>query len=329
MKSFHLTPAKGTFIALLCSIIPFAPANPQDQPSGAAVPKKLTPTVPVDARWIVHYEDSLKKATEEHKDLLLLFTAPDWIPLCQAFDDKILNQSAFLDPIVANFIPVRLEFPRFRIQSDQEKKQNEILMRVYRVSGFPALILSDEKGRPYAVTGFQPMSPKSYVEGIVQFRTTRARRDTAFAEAGALTGIERAKKLASGIPDLPGNLAARFYRKEMEEVIRLDDTDATGKRASFQTLIADVDYATKMSELGNLQNWDAMIALTDAHIARQKLTGGSLQNALLNKAGLLDKKGDVAGQRRTLEEILAAGESTTTAQKAKLLLKRLDAATKP
>lgn len=329
MKSLHLTPAKGTFIALLCSTIPFAPGNAQDQPSGAAVPKKLTSMVPVDSRWVVHYEDALKKATEEHKDLLLLFTAPDWIPLCQAFDDKILNLGAFLDPIVANFIPVRLEFPRFRIQSDQEKKQNEILMRVYRVSGFPALILSDEKGRPYAVTGFQPMSPKSYVEGIEQLRTTRARRDTAFAEAGALTGLERAKKLASGIPELPGNLAARFYRKEMEEVIQLDETDASGKRANFQTLIADVDYATKMSELGNQQNWDAMIALTDAHIARQKLTGGSLQNALLNKAGLLDKKGDVAGQRRTLEEILAAGESTTTAQKAKLLLKRLDAATKP
>lgn len=305
---------------------PATPASPP-APASSAAPvgsQKLTPTVPVDARWLP-YDAALVKAKADQKDLLVLFTGPDWIPLCLMFDDKILNKASFLDPVTAHFVPARLEYPRFRQQSDQEREANEILMRVYRVSGFPAIILTDEIGRPYAVTGFQPMPPSAYAESLETLRQTRLARDKAFAEAATLTGLEKAQKLATGIPALPGNLGARFYRKEMEDVIALDSANTTGKVENFRALIADVDYATKMAELGEAQKWDEMIALTDTHIIRQKLTGSPLQNALMNKAGLYEKKGDKANERRTLVEIISAGADSPLGQKASAILKNFPA----
>lgn len=328
----HSLTGHALFTALLAVALWDQPAAAQDQPkpapeAGAPLPqpgKKLTPAVPVDARWL-SYEAALTKAKAEQKDLLVLFTAPDWIPMCQVFDDKILNAGEFVEAVTGKFVLARLEYPRYRQQPDIEKHANEMLMRVYRVSGFPAVILTDDIGRPYAVTGFQPRPPADYASGLEELRQARVKRDKAFAEAGTKTGLEKAQKLVEGIPALPGNLGARFYRAEMEEVIALDSANATGQVEEFRELIADVNYSTKMVELGDASKWDEMIALTDAHISAQKLSGSALQNALLNKAGLLEKTGDKEGERRVLEEVVASGADTAPGRKARALLAKISA----
>ncbi len=273
--------------------------------------------------WEDNFVIAKSKAYKENKDLFMLFTGSDWIELCQIYEKDILNQPAFRAELGDQFIMLKLDFPQKTPQPNNIRLQNQLLFAKYRIRGFPTVILADDDARPYAVLGYQKSSPKAHGALVATLQLTRQRRDQKLEAADKAEGVEKAKLLAEAIPVLPGNLAARFYRDEMEQAIKADPENQTGKAAEFKRLIADVDYSNKMSKLNDEVRWSEMIELTDTYIVENKLQGLEKQNALLNKLGIQEKQGNVVEMLRTLQEIIAIDPTSGPGQKAQGVIAKM------
>ncbi|MCB1088000.1 MAG: thioredoxin family protein [Verrucomicrobiae bacterium] len=275
--------------------------------------------------WFTDYQSAHKKAVEEHKHLLLVFTGSDWIPLCRIYDRDILNQPEFIDVVSEKFVPVRLDFPKETKLPANQAKQNQLLLRAYRVTAFPTVFLTDTEGRPYGVNGYQPVTPANYAQIINAMRQMAEVRDQYFEKAAAAEGLEKAKLLVKGVPNLPGNLSARYYRKQLDEIIANDPKDETGKVAKCKRLIADVAYSDQMQGLEEKVEWGKMLEVTDAYIRDNGLQGVERQQALMNKVGVYRKQSNLTEMVRTLLEIVSVDEKSPIARQAQALLDKLRA----
>lgn len=273
--------------------------------------------------WMINYRAARDKANAEKKDLLLLFTGSDWIDICKTFDTDVCNHDDFFKAASEHFVPVRLDFPKQEKQPDALKAQNQVLMGNYRVQGFPTVMLTDDTGRPYAVNGYQAVSATEYATILKAMTAVRARRDEKFEAAKTAQGLERAQLLADGIPSLPGNLAAWFYRPQLEQLISNDLQNKTGKAVHYQRLINDVDYSRTMAQLSRNVEWSRMLRLTDDYIRSNQLKDEELQHAMMNKIGVLQNQGKMQQMAQTLLEIVAIDPKTSTGEKAQGILDQL------
>ncbi len=336
-KLFYLACAALSLLALNNPCTLRAQAQ-DDAPAPVLAAPQADPGVPQDSElqnldaelsgtvgpgWQLNYRSARAQAAAENKDLILLFTGSDWIDICKRLDTEILNTETFFVPVSEHFVAVRCDFPKAIEQTDAMRAQNQLLMASYRVQGFPTLLLTDATGRPYGVNGYQAVSAKEYATILEAMRAVKARRDEKFAAAKDATGLDKAKLLAEGIPPLPGNLAAWFYRPELEALIANDLQNQTGKAVQFQRLINDVDYSKTMAQLSRNVEWAKMVSLTDDYIRGNQLKGEELQHAMMNKAGVLNQQGKTPAMVQVLLEVVAIDPATATAQRAQEMLDRM------
>ncbi|NOX98724.1 MAG: hypothetical protein GXP30_03165 [Verrucomicrobia bacterium] len=257
-------------------------------------------------RWTTNFKDAKESAAAEKKDIAILFTASDWLDLAKTFDKKILNQQKFIDSASSHYALLRLDFPKnISAQSKQTTTQNQLLMQAYRVRGLPTLVLTDSLGRPYAITGYNGADLDSWIQEFNLLRQTRENRDRLFAEANKTKGVERAKLLAQAVPDLPGNLAARFYRNILNEVITLDPDNQTGRIGQYKLLIADVRYADQMQKLAVNKDDEKMLELSNQYLREAQLEGPKRQSVLFHKADIYTRQGKKDDSEKMLKEIVS------------------------
>jgi len=270
--------------------------------------------------WHREYAAARNEAVAEGKNLLIVFTGTDWIEICTKFYDEILGQPEFIDAVSSEFALLKLEYPKDSKLPREEAVQKALLRDAYRVRGFPTVVLTDAEGRPFGLNGFQPTSPKEYAGQLLGIVTTNEEGLAAAKEADAHSGSEKAKRLSRGIPDLPGALVARFYRKEMEAVLAADPDDSLKLREPFQKLIVESEYERSSQALARESKWAELIALTDRFIAEQKLAGAELQGALINRSGFERRAGQQDTATATLREALAIDPESGAGQEAARIL---------
>ncbi|MDF1826137.1 MAG: thioredoxin family protein [Verrucomicrobiales bacterium] len=274
------------------------------------------------AAWTTDYNAAVKVAREQNKSILLLFTG-DWISMCRVFDETIMNQDAFLQEASEQFVLVRLNFPESNRLPEEIATQYQLLRDAYRVQGFPAVVLTEADGKPYGLNGFQPVTPELYAEQIIAMHGNGMEMKAKREAAESLEGIEKAKLLTEGIPELPGNMAARYYGEEMRKVIEADPDDVLGRKGEFAGLIDDVKYSKAMQLLSKEGKWDRMIELTDAYIEEKQLSGGMLQKALLNKSRVQERMDLLRGRVESLLQVVEVDGDSGYAQEAQRQLDEL------
>lgn len=276
------------------------------------------------AAWTTDYNAAAALAKEQNKSLLLLFTG-DWIAMCRSFDETIMNQDAFLQEASEHFVLVRLNFPENNRLPEAFAAQYQLLRDAYRIRGFPAVVLTEANGKPFGLNGFQPVTPELYAEQIVAMHVYGMEKKAKREAAESLDGLEMAKSLIDGIPELPGNMAARYFEEEMTKVIATDSENTLGKTAEFVGMIDDVSYSKAMQLLGKEGKWDRMIELTDSYIEEKQLSGGMLQKALLNKSSVQDRMGSLRGRVESLLQVVELDASSGYGQEAQRQLDELRA----
>ncbi len=272
--------------------------------------------------WHRDYASARNEAKLEGKKLLIVFTGTDWIEICTKFYDEILGEPAFIDAVSEKFALLKLEFPKDNRLPREEAVQKALLREAYRVRGFPTVVLTDAEGRPFGVNGYQPLKPQEYAGQILAIAATHEQALAALREAESLAGLEKAEKLRAGIPDLPGALAVRFYRPEMEAILAADPEDSLKLAGPFGKLFAEMDYGREMQNLAREAKWEEAIAATDRHISEQKLEGGSLQTALLGRAAVERRAGQGEKSAATLREIIKIDPESEPGREAARLLER-------
>ncbi len=272
--------------------------------------------------WHESYNDAVAEAKKEGKNVLIVFTGTDWIEMCQIFYDSVLSQDDFTSVAGKEFALLKLEYAKDNIAKKEVALQNQLLKDAYRVKGFPTLVITDTGGRPFGINGYQPVTAAKYGETVLGMGALLKEKTAKLKEAEGLTGLDKAKVLGAAIPDLPGNLAARYFSKEMKEVIAGDPENTAGFNEEFERMVADVEYSKQMQLLAKEVEWVKMLKLTDQYIADNKLEGEAKQAALMNKYGVQVRVNDPAGIIQSLFDVVQVDPKSDIGKNAKKILEK-------
>ena len=100
--------------------------------------------------WTTNLESALASAKKSKKFVLAQFTGSDWCPPCMMIHDKVFSKSAFTRPVSRKFILVKIDMPK----SDPKLTQkNRKVMRDYKVTGVPTVLLFGDDGREFSRFG--------------------------------------------------------------------------------------------------------------------------------------------------------------------------------
>ncbi len=123
-----------------------------------------------EAVWLDSFVKAKTQAAEQGKDILVLFTGSDWCSWCVKLEGEVLNQDGFGSKVSADFVLLKLDFPRNKTLADSVKKQNETLRDEFKAKhgfrGYPTVYLTDSEAVPYAKTGYQAGGPDKYLEHL-------------------------------------------------------------------------------------------------------------------------------------------------------------------
>jgi protein disulfide-isomerase len=154
----HMNRFKCAFTAaLLLVFAAFIGCNRNDSPRTSAAP---------DPIWMIDYEAALQLAEETDRPVMLNFTGSDWCPPCIQLKKEVFTKDEFKEFARENVVLVELDFPRKKALPQELVAQNERLLDLYGVQGFPTVILLDHQGNVRARTGYSRQSPSEFVQWI-------------------------------------------------------------------------------------------------------------------------------------------------------------------
>lgn len=97
--------------------------------------------------WKTSFTQAMAEASQQNKQVLLNFSGSDWCAPCMKMDREVLSGKQFAEFASKNLILVKLDFPRQKKLSPDEKAQNEQLAKKYAIEGFPTYVLVDASGK--------------------------------------------------------------------------------------------------------------------------------------------------------------------------------------
>jgi thiol-disulfide isomerase/thioredoxin len=270
-------------------------------------------TVPVRAgeSWFLEFEEGRAAAKAQGKDLLIDFGGSDWCGPCKWLKERVLSKAEFIERASGQFVLVDIDLllsGRVPFPADRKQRYEKLQDR-YGISSVPTVVLASADGRPYARTTYRDafQTPETYWNYLAPLRERGGRLRAALDRAEALKGQARAAELATGLSEVDPRFIDRFYADRVAELLAADPSDATGYLAFLDGRRAiDAFQAPLDDHKGVIDT-----AAVDSLIARAKLRGESLQEALVLRAA-----GEVlAGEDRralgTLRAVLDAQASRT------------------
>ena len=114
--------------------------------------------------WNNNLENAVKIAKKEHKAILIDFTGSDWCKWCKKLEAEVFTQKEFIKYANKNLVLVRIDFPQYTAQDAAIKSYNEQLAQMFRVQGFPTIVLIDKNQKLAAYTGYQDGGAVNYVK---------------------------------------------------------------------------------------------------------------------------------------------------------------------
>ncbi len=237
--------------------------------------------------WTSNFEAAKKQAAAEKKSLLIDFTGSDWCGWCIKLNKEVFAHDAFKNGVKDKFILVELDFPRDKSKITEEiAKQNEALQAEYSVQGFPTILIADEKGRPFARTGYKEGGPEVYVTHLNELLTVRQKRDAGFSEAAKAEGVAKAKALVDILKSLQidEEMLVKFYAEEIEAIKAADPKDETGYAKAANTKKAFVEFQEKLNGLATKGDFEGVLKIIDESIATNEFEGELKQQTLIFKA---------------------------------------------
>lgn len=112
------------------------------------------------------FETASRKAREEQKTVMMVFSGSDWCKPCILLKKEVLSSEAFSQFASENLVMLNLDFP-YRKQNQLPKEQqahNEALAEQYNPKGvFPLVLLLNPDGSVAQQVPYQTnMSPESF-----------------------------------------------------------------------------------------------------------------------------------------------------------------------
>jgi thiol:disulfide interchange protein len=100
--------------------------------------------------WSTDLKAALNSAKQKNKFVLAQFTGSDWCPPCMMMHDKVFSKSSFIRRASNKFILVKIDIPK---SNKSLTEKNRKVMRDYKVTGVPTILLFGDDGREFSRFG--------------------------------------------------------------------------------------------------------------------------------------------------------------------------------
>ncbi len=269
------------------------------------------PSVRGGESWYLEFDEGRAVALAQGKDLLIDFGGSDWCAPCKWLKTRVFSKPEFIERASREFVLIDIDLLMRKgaaIPPDR-KDRYEKLQERYGIVTFPSVLLATPDGRPYARTTYREKieTPEPYWNHLVPLHERGRRSREALARAKTLHGRAQAEALADGLSEIDARFVPRFYADRVADLRAADPADPTGYLAFLDGRRALDDFQAGL----DVHKGAIDVATVESLIARTKLRGESLQEALILRAA-----GEVlAGRDRralgTLAAVLDAQPSRT------------------
>ena len=119
--------------------------------------------------WLTDFEQAKKTASEQDKNIIIVFSGSDWCAPCIKLDKNIWQSESFKNEAAKDWVLIKANFPRKKA-NELPKKQtehNRKLADKYNIEGsFPLVVILDKNGKLLGKMGFKNVSPEEYIKMI-------------------------------------------------------------------------------------------------------------------------------------------------------------------
>ncbi len=119
----------------------------------------------VAEEWHTDYDKAVAESEATGNPIFMLFTGSDWCKWCVKLEGEILSKDAFQKYAKKNLVLLMFDFPRNKPISKAQMTYNTKMKAKYRIQGYPTILLLKD-GKVINKIGYEPMSPKEYVEFV-------------------------------------------------------------------------------------------------------------------------------------------------------------------
>jgi len=122
--------------------------------------------------WLTDIDAGVAQAKKEKKAVMVEFTGSDWCPPCIMMHDKVFSKKKFVTAASKNYVLVKIDIPK---KDKALSKKNQKVLKKYKVSGVPTVVLFDAKGKEFSRFGASRYP--SVTEFLAQLDTELKKKD--------------------------------------------------------------------------------------------------------------------------------------------------------
>ncbi|MGS4344196.1 thioredoxin family protein [Myroides odoratus] len=115
------------------------------------------------------FNEALKKASSEEKNIILVFAGSDWCAPCIKLDKEVFQSDAF-DKEKKNWVFYKADFLKKSKLTAEAKKENSQLADKYNPEGyFPLVVVLNSTGKVLGKLGYSKDTPSAYIQKLNAF----------------------------------------------------------------------------------------------------------------------------------------------------------------
>ncbi|MFZ0454810.1 MAG: thioredoxin fold domain-containing protein [Ignavibacteriaceae bacterium] len=114
--------------------------------------------------WNNNLEKAVDIAKKQDKAILINFSGSDWCKWCKKLDSEVFSQNEFINYAKKNLVLVKIDFPQYTQQDPAVQSYNKEVAQMFKVQGFPTVVVIDKNQKLAAYTGYQEGGAGNYVQ---------------------------------------------------------------------------------------------------------------------------------------------------------------------
>lgn len=114
--------------------------------------------------WNDNLEKAVEIAKKQDKAILINFSGSDWCKWCKKLDTEVFSQNEFINYAKKNLVLVKIDFPQYTPQDPKVQSYNREVAQMFRVQGFPTVVVIDKNQKLAGYTGYQEGGAGNYIK---------------------------------------------------------------------------------------------------------------------------------------------------------------------
>lgn len=113
--------------------------------------------------WMTNETEAMEESLATNRPVLMFFTGSDWCVWSQKMEDEIFNTPEFASYARDHLVLLKLAFPRSYQLPEAQIKHNRALQKKYDISGYPAIVVTDNQGRIIGRLSYRDGGPQPFL----------------------------------------------------------------------------------------------------------------------------------------------------------------------